>query len=455
MAKIRRFEQYQDFLARIFPEYNNGKSGAEKVLTRSVTFQVTDACNLCCSYCYQINKGRRKMPLETAKKFIDLLLSGEKGMKDYINPENSPGIVLDFIGGEPFLEIDLIDQIVDYFERRAIELMPPWAEKYMISICSNGVLYFNPEVQKFLHKHRHHMSFSVTIDGNRELHDSCRVFPDGSGSYDLAVAAAKDWMDKGGYMGSKITIAPGNVQYLYEALVHMIEMGYQDINANCVYEEGWEVGHARELYRQMKKTSDYFLEKNIDFSDFFCSLYEQNFFRPKTETDNDNWCGGTGLMISLDPDGYIYPCIRYMESSLGTDQPPVRIGSVTEGVGCREEHKCTISCLQCITRRSQSTDECFYCPIAEGCSWCSAYNYQVYGTPDARATYICVMHKARALANVYFWNKYFQAHGERCYMKNNVPDEWALEIVSDEELKMLKELSMPKEEGYYEVNSQR
>lgn len=205
----------------------------------------------------------------------------------------------------------------------------------------------------------------------------------------------------------------------------------------------------------MKKTSDYFLEKNIDFSDFFCSLYEQNFFRPKTETDNDNWCGGTGLMISLDPDGYIYPCIRYMESSLGTDQPPMRIGSVTEGVGCREEHRCAISCLQCITRRSQSTDECFFCPIAEGCSWCSAYNYQVFGTPNARATYICVMHKARALANVYFWNRYFQARGERCYMKNNVPDEWALEIVSDEELKILKELSTPKEEGYYEVNSKR
>lgn len=455
MAKIRRFEQYQDFLARIFPEYNNGENGAKKVLTRSVTFQVTDACNLCCSYCYQINKGHRKMPLETAKKFIDLLLSGEKGMKDYINPENSPGIVLDFIGGEPFLEIELIDQIVDYFERRAIELMHPWAEKYMVSICSNGVLYFKPEVQRFLQKHRHHMSFSVTIDGNRELHDSCRVFPDGSGSYDIAVAAAKDWMDKGGYMGSKITIAPGNVQYLYEALVHMIEMGYQDINANCVYEEGWTPEHAKELYRQMKKTSDYFLEKNIDFSDFFCSLYEQNFFRPKTETDNDNWCGGTGLMISLDPDGYIYPCIRYMESSLGTDQPPMRIGSVTEGVGCREEHRCAISCLQCITRRSQSTDECFFCPIAEGCSWCSAYNYQVFGTPNARATYICVMHKARALANVYFWNRYFQARGERCYMKNNVPDEWALEIVSDEELKILKELSTPKEEGYYEVNSKR
>ena len=39
-------------------------------------------------------------------------------------------------------------------------------------------------------------------------------------------------------MGSKITIAPGNVMHLYEALTHMVELGYDDINANCVYEKG-------------------------------------------------------------------------------------------------------------------------------------------------------------------------------------------------------------------------
>lgn len=585
MAGIRRFEQWQDLIGRLFPEYREEDAeGAGRVLTRSVTFQVTDACNLCCSYCYQINKGHRKMSIETAKKFIDLLLSGEKGMSNYINPEISPGIVLDFIGGEPFLEVELIDQIVSYFEQRAIEMMHPWATKYMISICSNGVLYSDPRVQAFLNKHKHHMSFSVTIDGNKQLHDSCRVFHDGSGSYDLAVAAAKDWMDKGGYMGSKITIAPGNITYLYDALVHMVELGYQDINANCVYEEGWNAEHATELYNQMKKVSDYFLDNNLDFSQYYCSLYEPAFFRPKSPDDNNNWCfkagtkvltpsgnvniedlkigdevitgrgnikpvinnmsrfaddtaivkiagidpvfttaehpflakhelsddpewiavqdlksgdyialynngetlwkkvaeidsnvggyevynltvadehtfiangvivhncGGTGMMISCDPDGFIYPCIRYMESSLGTDQKPLRIGDVDNGVGTCTEHKCTIDCLQCITRRSQSTDECFYCPIAEGCSWCSAYNYQVYGTPNARATFICIMHKARALANVYFWNKYYRKRGEKKYMKNYVPDEWALEIIDEDELNMLKELSTPPDGEFY------
>ena len=61
--------------------------------------------------------------------------------------------------------------------------------------------------------------------------------------------------------------------------------------------------------------------------------------------------------------------------------------------------------LEQITRRSQSTDECYNCPIASGCSWCSAYNYEIYGTPNKRTTFICPMHKARVLANIYYWNK--------------------------------------------------
>lgn len=55
------------------------------------------------------------MNFETAKTFIDYLLSGKKGFDSYIDSKNCLGCILDFIGGEPFLEIELIDQIVDYF----------------------------------------------------------------------------------------------------------------------------------------------------------------------------------------------------------------------------------------------------------------------------------------------------------------------------------------------------
>ena len=175
------------------------------------------------------------------------------------------------------------------------------------------------------------------------------------------------------------------------------------------------------------------------------SIFEQAFFRPKDANDVQNWCGGNGEMIACDWKGDIYPCIRYMESSLGDDQPPVKIGNVYDGVMVTEQQCDCVNCLRSITRRSQSTDECFNCPIAEGCSWCTALNYQLFGTPDKRATYICVMHKARALANAYYWNKGFRATGQPKRQKIYVPEEWALEIITPEEWAYLRKLEGPEE----------
>lgn len=444
MAEKKRaqFRQLQDTLAMIYPELHkedrSSMANKDKILARTVTFQVTDDCNLRCTYCYQINKGKRRMSLETAKKFVDFLLSTTEENCDYINPKNSPFIILEFIGGEPFLEVKLIDEILTYFRTRTIELQHPWASRYFVSICSNGVLYETPEVQAFLQKYKNKLSFSVTLDGTKELHDACRLFPDGSGSYDLAVHACRDWMKRGHMMGSKITIAPSNIEYLFDALKHMMDLGYYEINANCVYEKGWELPHAQELYRQMKKTADYIIDNDINV---YLSLFVETFFHPKDVTDMDLWCGGDGLMLSCDPDGYLYPCIRFMESSLGDDVPPIRIGSVDTGIGSTAAEQKAIHCMDCITRRSMSDDECFYCPIAEGCSWCAAYNYQDSGDLDSRAKYICIMHKARSLANVYYWNKYYQKRGENKKFKMHCPEDWAVPIIGEDEYKCLLELS--------------
>lgn len=772
-GKRVKLEQYQDAIARLFPSEVTG----EKTLSRTVTFQVTDACNLACTYCYQINKGKRKLKFEDAKKLIDMLLDEDDRIKDYIDPAKSPALIIEFIGGEPFMEIELMDQITDYFKIEAAKRRHPWATRHCISICSNGVLYFEPKVQEFLNKNKFNISFSITIDGNKELHDSCRVFHDGRPSYDIAVAGSQDWMAKGNYMGSKITIAPENITYLYDAITHMIDLDYDEINANVIYEEGWNVDHAKIYYEQLKKIADYWIDNDYTDSKFL-ALFEEHFFKPKHEEDNDNWCfragtmvltpsgevpietlkigdeviaadgyahkvintmsriaedtisiaapgmfrtystkdhpylvkrfshignkgvyrygepewvklsdiksrdkialykynfgntqidqhlayivgryigdgwhsttgykiccgyhetndmemalsnaniqysyddyrtvrqyniylnntelieiisdagtcaldkripkvafdwdyisitylltglfdadgsfyepknlnkfntvsetlasnvmmllkglgfyptcyknnragkhiiegrevnvndryevyynsdpsktrfcnydleydliwstvgemreeepyevfnltvnevhsfiangaivhncGGTGYMLAIDPDGRLYPCIRYMESSLGDDVPAYNIGDVEEGIGQSELTKDRINCLECITRKTQSTDECFNCPIADGCSWCSALNYQEFGTPDSRVTHICIMHKTRALANVYYWNKVYKKQGLNKVFKIWCPDDWALEIIDQYELDMLKELSKPMNEN--------
>ncbi len=787
----KKFEQYQDLIARLYPELTKHNSsddqshGAERVLTRTVTLQVTDKCNLACSYCYQINKGVRRMSLETAKKFIDLLLTGEKGFSNYVDPSFSPAIVLEFIGGEPFLEIELIDKVCDYFVDKAIELRHPWAKNFRFSICSNGVLYRDPKVQKFLNKWKNKLSFSITIDGDKELHDTCRVFPDGSPSYDIAIEGAKDWMAKGNYMGSKITIAPQNLHCFSRALKHMISLGYDEINCNCVYEDVWKPEHGKQLYDQLKETADYLLDNNLE-KDIYVSILAEDNFHPKDVNDlqtwcwgkgtpilttkgykpiediavgdevytpqghikpvinvmshvadncveisgcgilpmictkdhrlwaspfdyrgwkntphykpfgaysieeiidtkyptrsriktgvlpnnrtvhvdpnvayllgrtigdgwvaddipavccgkdelsevikcfndakiayrisesnttydfyatkklnmgNDNYalysklcldmghksvnkhipsecfnwddesleallqgyvsadghiranrniyviktsskrlaedvmlvcrtlgynpmcdtpqrvngktetimgrlthrngdvftvrwsfekhngkfyyededgmftsklrvvsaptqavynitvaddhsyiagslasknCGGLGDMLACDPDGKLFPCIRYMESSLGNTVPPVIIGDVDNGV-CQRPHEQKLLCDMCaVNRRTYNTDECFYCPIYQGCAECSAYNYQLSGGDfNKRATCICITHKARCLANAYYWSKFYEKNEPQSKFKFYIPDEWALQVIDKDELDMIKSL---------------
>ena len=437
--KKKRIEQYSDMVARLYPEFIDINSADSKMATMEITFQITDACNLCCSYCYQGNKGTHVMPFEVAKTFIDNLF--EDKYKGYVSYEEKPFIVLDFIGGEPFLQPKLIEQICDYFYDKATELLHPWAEQSMISVCTNGTTWFEPDVQHFLNKYQNHLSVGVTIDGDRELHDSCRRFPDGRPSYDLAIAAAQDWIQRGHTMGSKITIAPANLQYLNQAIKHFIELGYTEINANTVYEEGWTIEHAQQFYKELKEIADYLLNNNLS-EEIFLSLFQDHIGHPKDENDLQTWCGGTGnAMLAIDPQGRCYPCLRYMESSIGLAQEPLIIGDVWNGIGIKPEHAQWIKCMACITRRTESSDECFYCPIAEGCSECSAYNYQINGTPDSRCTFICDMHKARVLANSYYWNKYYRQINSNKRFKLYIPDEWALEIIDEQELRMLKELA--------------
>ena len=85
-------------------------------LSKNITFIVTKDCQLACKYCYLVGKNaNERMPFEIAKQAIDYILSCEEEMQE-------ESVVWDFIGGEPFLEIDLIDKICDYIKTRMFEM---------------------------------------------------------------------------------------------------------------------------------------------------------------------------------------------------------------------------------------------------------------------------------------------------------------------------------------------
>lgn len=404
---------------------------------KTVTFIVTHQCNLRCTYCYEHNKSDRVMTLETAKKCVDLLFAEEAKNTELFNDTEANGLIIEFIGGEPFLEIELIDQTMEYFLTRAIELDHRWQTRYMINISTNGTLGEDEKVKRFMKKYAGRLSVGVTIDGAKEAHDACRVDLAGNGSYDRAIEMFRETAGPDGKRHTKYTIAPGNIDHLAQAVRHLVtQEGVDTLNANCVYEEGWTLEHARSLYRQLKEVSDMLRESGADT---WVSILDWEAGNPMPDTETQNWCGGDGRMLAFDVDGTVLPCMRFSSIAIA-NQPVFRIGDMDSGIAVREDDRERLAQLRSITRQSQSEQRCLDCPIASGCAWCTAYNYEVTGTPNKRLTYVCDMHKARVLAQCYHHNMLHLKDPEHAPKVMHIPEDWAVPIVGEEEYQMLKEL---------------
>ena len=158
------------------------------------------------------------------------------------------------------------------------------------NLSTNGTLYFNSKVQNFLNKYRNLVHVGVTIDGSKELHDSCRLFPDGSGSYDIAIQSALKELNQG-YSSTKITLSPNNIDYLFDGIKNMLNLGFNFINANCCFEDMWDKESALKLFKELIKISDWIKENNL-YDKIYLALLESERFRQIRKDDlNKNWCG--------------------------------------------------------------------------------------------------------------------------------------------------------------------
>lgn len=387
--------QYSD-ITTLYSFLDSERYNSETV--RTVTIQVTNDCNLRCTYCYQHCKHSGNIDVNLAKKFIDDLLANK--YKEYLDIDVVNFLIFDFIGGEPFIAIKEIEEITEYIELKFLLENSKFLYNHRYSFSSNGTLYRNECVQNYLKKYNGLISISVTVDGNKEVHDACRVFPDGSGSYDLAHEAQTALRKKYGYDGTKMTLSPENLPYLADSFIYMYNDGYTNIHMNCVFEDVWtEPSSYRELYKQGIKIIDWIIENKITnltsmFFDMRCG---------KITEDTPNWCGGVGYMMSVSPSGNIYPCQRYSEISVDSSKiKPYVIGTVDSGINVTDVQKENIKNLQNVTAWSCSDEECRNCPIGISCAYCSAFNYETYGIVNKRTKFHCKTHKIRYLLAYYY-----------------------------------------------------
>lgn len=390
---------------------------------KSITFIVTKDCQLACKYCYLVGKNaKERMSCGVAKKAIDYILNN----RSFFNEE---AVVWDFIGGEPFLEIDLIDKVCDYIKTEMFRLRHPWFDSYRFNFSTNGINYNSEKVQSFIKKNVTHLSIGITIDGTKRKHDLNRIWKtaemeqgivpkpeDEHGSYDDVVKNIPLWLEQFPGAGTKVTISSADIPYIKESVLHLYSLGIHEVNINCVFEDVWKEGDDKLFEEQLMQLADAIIDGGY-YQDYACSFFTEQMGKPlDCNVDNQNWCGA-GRMLTVDAEGNFYPCTRFAQYSLRSKKAWI-IGNVRDGID-----KNKLRPFLTLDRCTQSTQECIDCEVASGCAWCQGENYDAADTPTIyqRSTAICKMHKARVRANNYYWNKLYrklEKEGERQAYEN-------------------------------------
>ena len=365
---------------------------------KSITFIVTKDCQLACKYCYLVGKNvHERMPWEVARQAVDYILDHEAEMTE-------ESVVWDFIGGEPFLEIDLIDRICDYLKTEMFRREHHWFNSYRFSFSTNGINYHEDRVQRFIEKNRDHLSIGITIDGTERKHDLNRVYKgSGRGSYRDVVRNIPLWLAQFPGAGTKVTISSADIPYIKESVLHLYGLGIHEVNINCVFEDVWQEGDNRLFEEQLTALADAIIDGGL-YEDYACSFFSEHIGKPlDCRLQNGNWCGA-GRMLAVDAEGNFYPCTRFAQYSLRSKRAWI-IGNVRDGID-RNKLRPFLTLDRC----TQSPQKCIDCEVASGCAWCQGENYDAAATPTIfqRATAICLMHKARVRANNYYWNKLFR-----------------------------------------------
>ncbi|MBN2441526.1 MAG: radical SAM peptide maturase, CXXX-repeat target family [Spirochaetales bacterium] len=355
---------------------------------------VTNSCQLRCKYCYIHDKEiPKRMDFTIAKKSIDYLLNEHR----YFTKRSG---IFHFFGGEPFLEIDLIDRMSDYIVKQLEQKNHKWAKSYKFEITTNGILYDNEKVQNFIRKHLRNLKLSITIDGTQRKHDLQRIYPDGKGSYDRVVKNIPLWIKQFPNAYTIVTIAKADIPYIKESVIHIWSLGIRDIIIRIQKEDKYDPEDAIVYEEQIKSLADYIIDHDVD-KKYRCLLFSQFIGGPLRSEKSG--CGAGRGVLAVDSNGDFYPCTVFLPYSINRKNKPERkIGNCFEGISYNK-----IRPFQYVSIPASSPQACKICENASGCDFCPAMNlkYSDTATIFERAIHNCHFHLAHVRANKYYFDK--------------------------------------------------
>lgn len=340
-------------------EYININYNPQNVV-KALCLHVAHDCNLKCEYCFASQgdfKGQRLlMPLEIGKKALEFLVE---------NSGNRRNLEVDFFGGEPLMNFDVVKELVKYGR----ELEKKHNKRFRFTITTNGIL-LNDDNMKFINENMDNVVLS--LDGRKEVNDRMRKTLNGNGSFDIIVPKFLELVklrgDKLYYVRG--TFTSHNLDFSKDVL-KLNEIGFDSISVEPVVasaENDYAIleEHLETILNEYEELSSKYIElkkagKGFEFFHFMIDLNQGPCLIKRVVG-----CGAGVEYLAVTPEGDLYPCHQFV----GNEE--FKMGDVFTGVSneeLREKFKkanvlTKSECRECWAR--------FYC--SGGCH-ANAYNF--------------------------------------------------------------------------------
>ena len=295
---------------------------------RHLELLVTHRCNMACRYCYGAHgqecwdqspylygASSGAMSFETAQRGVDYLFEASWPQKE---------LSVIFFGGEPLLEIGLLERIVPYVRRKEKEA----GKKVDFSLSTNGLL-LSPQVVDFLAKNR--IGCQVSIDGPAGIHDRTRVLPNGEGTYNAILPGVKRLISRRpGKVPARVTIAGGVID-LHKTVNHLLGLGFGSVHVEPAIGSSGDLEVTQEDVEEIKKQNEslaVFLVESVRNNRFFnYSNLVKHIRQTRVVKERlAHYCGAGRTYFALAQDGGFYPCHRFV----GMDA--YKMGNVNQGI---------------------------------------------------------------------------------------------------------------------------
>ena len=268
---------------------------------KALCLHLAHTCNLVCDYCFA-GQGRYHgadalMSLETAKSAIDFLIK---------NSGTRQNLEVDFFGGEPLLNWDVLKETVKY--AREVEVYHN--KNIRFTLTTNGIR-LNDEVTEFCN--REISNVVLSLDGRPEIHDARRKTPSGGGSYDLIVPRFKRFAElRNGSYYIRGTYTSQNKDFLSDIL-HIADLGFTELAMEpAVSVEGDPLGLTEndlpELFAQYELLAQIMAKRRRDGNPFTFYHYTLNLEDGPCAYKRARGCGSGTEYFAVTPEGTLYPC---------------------------------------------------------------------------------------------------------------------------------------------------